>query len=64
MQENNMLILRHPYLTVEQSFGHMAGKRDMVAVKEQWNKEKLEKFSKKYTWAEQLSHLRVKDCWE
>lgn len=64
-EEQNMLILRHPYLTVEQSEGHM---KALENTKEKFFKEILEarhqKFQKEITFADRLSHLRVTEAWE
>lgn len=64
-EEQNMLILRHPYLTVEQSMGHMEDVRK--------NREKFiarmielrhEKFQKEITFADRLCHMRVSEKWD
>lgn len=63
-QEKTMLVLRHPYLTVEQSKAIISKNKDRDH-RVHWNAARNEKFSKKsLTWAEQLSHLRVTDAWE
>ncbi|XP_046739016.1 ribosomal protein 63, mitochondrial [Diprion similis] len=62
IEEQNMLLLRYPYLTVEQSSGHMKDLRaDPVS---KWNKEKSEKFSKITTLEDRLMHLKVRDTWD
>ncbi|XP_014213821.1 uncharacterized protein LOC106643266 [Copidosoma floridanum] len=64
--EKNMLILRHPYLTVEQSYGHMALDKDYkkeMAIAVHY-KFRNDKFSKHVTLAERLAHLKVKDAWD
>lgn len=65
-EEQNMLILRHPYLTKEQSMGHMVPfnqtkgldfinkKREMANLK----------FNKDITIADRLSHLLVEEAWD
>lgn len=64
-EEQNMLILRHPYLTVEQSHGHM---KELENRTEKFFKiimeEKRNKFQKEITIAERLSHLRVTEAWD
>lgn len=65
-EEQNMLILRHPYLTREQSCGHMKDlepdkhKRfiaDIIELNRQ-------KFQKEVTIAERLCHMRVTEAWD
>ena len=64
-EERNMLYLRHPYLTLEQSHGHMKEiKEQRPHIMEKYNEYKVKKFSRQYTFAEALSHLRVKDAWD
>lgn len=64
--EQNMLILRHPYLTVEQAHGHV--KQSGVDTEyEFWkniNNKRKEKFEKHITMAERLVHLKVKEAWD
>lgn len=65
-EEQNMLILRHPYLTVEQSHGHM---KDIVGDrKDAFLKRMLEyrhqKFQKEITIADRLCHMRVTEAWD
>jgi len=64
-EEQNMLILRHPYLTVEQSQGHM---KELEDRKEKFFKiiyeERREKFQKEITFADRLCHLRVTEAWD
>lgn len=64
-EEQNMLILRHPYLTVEQSRGHM---KELENRREKFFKlimeERHKKFQKEITIAERLSHLRVTEAWD
>jgi len=64
-EEQNMLILRHPYLTPEQSCGHMKELENRTEkffnmIKE----EKRRKFQKEITIADRLSHLRVTEAWD
>ncbi|XP_011880091.1 PREDICTED: ribosomal protein 63, mitochondrial [Vollenhovia emeryi] len=65
-EEQNMLILRHPYLTTEQSRGHMKeqnGDRNCKFV-ELMIQYQREKFQKEVTYADRLSHLRVTEAWD
>lgn len=59
-----MLILRHPYLTVEQSFGHMAHVDKIGPFWEKVRRPRDEKFEKNITLAERLIHLKVKEAWD
>lgn len=65
-EERNMLILRHPYLTVEQSFGHKTEDMNrkcntyLPKCKELY----IQKFSKQITIADRLSHMRVTEAWD
>lgn len=59
-----MLILRHPYLTLEQSRGHMKDLKEPINFKHLNQAARNVKFNQHWTWEEQLGHLRVKDCWE
>ena len=64
-EERNMLLLRHPYLTTEESYGHMKELRPNGSLFfEGLVEKKILKFSKQYTFAEALGHLRVKDAWD
>lgn len=64
-EEQNMLILRHPYLTLEQSHGHMKDLKDKEA---KFLKSVLEyrrkKFQKEVTIADRLCHMRVSEMWD
>jgi len=64
-EEQNMLILRHPYLTVEQSHGYM---KDLENRGDKFMKRMLEykreKFQKEITIAERLCHMRVSEAWD
>ena len=62
--EQNMLYLRHPYLTVEQSHGHMSHIDKTPAFWEKIFKPRVERFSKHVTLAERLSHLKVQEQWD
>lgn len=65
-EEENMLILRHPYLTIEQSQGHMkeARKQNYLTQLSKWRQEKNEKFNKKITISDRLNHLKVANAWD
>lgn len=65
-EEQNMLILRHPYLTVEQSYGHMAALKAErgIDTKPKHSTWKDVKFTKEITIADRLSHLKVRDVWD
>lgn len=62
-EERNMLILRHPYLTSEQSLGHMSH-IEKPTLGRLYGKLKDEKFSKRITIADRLNHLKVKEAWD
>lgn len=62
-EERNMLILRHPYLTSEQSYGHMKHV-ETVNVMKRFQAEKIEKFSKRITIEDRLNHLKVSESWD
>lgn len=61
-----MLILRHPYLTVEQDEGHLerAGIDTNVKNFEKYYEERRKKFERHVTLAERLIHLKVKEAWD
>lgn len=65
-EEMNMLILRHPYLTLEQSHGHMEETKESRRQKflAQIYEEHRQKFAKEITIADRLSHLRVTEAWD
>ena len=66
-EEQNMLILRHPYLTLEQSYGYM---KDMYPESRKQNflekvrAENRQKFQKEITIVERLCHMRVTEAWD
>ncbi|XP_011497544.1 PREDICTED: ribosomal protein 63, mitochondrial [Ceratosolen solmsi marchali] len=62
--EKNMLYLRHPYLTIEQSFNHMSREDRNKSFWEKVRKPRDERFSNHVTLAERLINLKVKDAWE
>ncbi|XP_020288515.1 ribosomal protein 63, mitochondrial [Pseudomyrmex gracilis] len=63
-EEKNMLILRHPYLTIEQEKSHMSHVNRKSNFLELKYNERNEKFEKQYTIAEQLRHLRITEGWD
>lgn len=63
-EEQNMLILRHPYLTVEQSCGHMDKSERNYKFFIGLFEERDRKFAKQITIADRLSHLRVTEAWD
>lgn len=65
-EEQNMLLLRHPYLTVKQSAGHMCEfKKDKYKkLKFLWQEEKNEKFNRRVTIMDRLGHLKVTEGWD
>ncbi|XP_043526116.1 ribosomal protein 63, mitochondrial [Frieseomelitta varia] len=65
-EEANMLILRHPYLTSEQSQGHMCKNKEKIYknLLNQWREDVNAKFNKKITIMDRLNHLRVTESWD
>ncbi|KAK0162643.1 hypothetical protein PV327_006405 [Microctonus hyperodae] len=63
-EERNMLILRHPYLTLEQSVGHMKDLKPRPSLVELYRDYRNSRFQKHFTWNDQLIHLRTTDNWE
>ncbi|XP_003703653.1 uncharacterized protein LOC100874932 [Megachile rotundata] len=65
-EEQNMLILRHPYLTSEQSYGHMTEfKKDKNVNFMNSKREELNmKFNREITIKDRLSHLIVTEAWD
>ncbi|CAK9823324.1 hypothetical protein ANTRET_LOCUS1693 [Anthophora retusa] len=65
-EEQNMLLLRHPYLTVEQSKGHMkeAKETKVIHLMNTWRQAANEKFNRRITIADRLSHLAQNEAWE
>ncbi|XP_076230931.1 uncharacterized protein LOC143177052 [Calliopsis andreniformis] len=65
-EEQNMLLLRHPYLTVEQSKCHMAEFKanKYPELQHKWQEEKNEKFNRRVTIMDRLGHLRVSESWD
>lgn len=64
-QEQNMLLLRHAYLTVEESSGHAKELGKTEAKIAMWNDQRtLRKMKPHITIEERLAHLKVKEAWE
>ncbi|XP_014486015.1 PREDICTED: uncharacterized protein LOC106750289 [Dinoponera quadriceps] len=64
-EEQNMLILRHPYLTIEQSFGHAQALRDNTQVfLDKYREEKRQKFYKEISFADHLCHVGYGEKWD
>ncbi|XP_055697330.1 uncharacterized protein LOC129798291 [Phlebotomus papatasi] len=65
LQEQNMLYLRHPYLTIEESFGHTKELGKPEAKMARWKDYDLEQRRKPHiTIEERLSCLKIKDAWD
>ncbi|XP_037823330.1 ribosomal protein 63, mitochondrial [Lucilia sericata] len=64
-QEKTMLLLRHPYLTVEESFGHVKDLKKSEAKINMWNDAKtMKKLKPHVTLEDRLNHLKVKESWD
>lgn len=64
-EEQNMLILRHPYLTIEQCHGHTKEIKDKKTLfYEKIQAGKIEEFSKQITIADRLNHMKVSEAWD
>jgi len=63
-EQQNMLLLRYPYLTIQQEIGHMIPKKMEKNYMEMFRKMKREKFSKEVTLADHLAHLRITEAWD
>lgn len=65
-EEQNMLLLRHPYLTKAQSFGHMDEFKEekFTNIKHQRQEEKNQRFNKSVTIMDRLNHLKVTEVWD
>ncbi|OAD60227.1 hypothetical protein WN48_06156, partial [Eufriesea mexicana] len=65
-EERNMLLLRHPYLTIEQTHGHMKEQKVQKYLDKvnKWREETNEKFNKKVTIMDRLNHLTVAEAWD
>ncbi|CAG9104509.1 hypothetical protein JYU34_012021 [Plutella xylostella] len=64
IEEKNMLYLRHPYLTEEQSFGHAKALGKQEKRKEGFQEETRRIFKNDVTLFERLLHLRVGEGWD
>ncbi|XP_034936716.1 uncharacterized protein [Chelonus insularis] len=62
--ERNMLILRHPFLTPEQSHGHAKSFKTPIRSAEVYNKKRNARFNRHFTWNDQLCHLLTTEGWE
>lgn len=63
-EEANMLYLRHPYLTMEQSSGHAKALNKHEAWRNKFIVAANQQFSKHRTLEDELSHLKVSENWE
>ncbi|XP_076165706.1 uncharacterized protein LOC143145825 [Ptiloglossa arizonensis] len=65
-EEQNMLLLRHPYITKEQSLYHMSEfkEKKFNDLLYKWQEERNLKFNKRVTIADRLNHLMVKEVWD
>ncbi|XP_061401099.1 uncharacterized protein LOC133336838 [Musca vetustissima] len=64
-QEQIMLYLRHPYLSVEESAGHVKDLKKSEAKIAMWNDaQTAKKFKPHVTIEERLSHLKIKEAWD
>ncbi|XP_012288087.1 uncharacterized protein LOC105703897 [Orussus abietinus] len=63
-QERNMLLLRHPYLTSSQSYGHMSDIRPKINVMDFYYAYRNNKYNKQITIAERLNHVKTKENWD
>lgn len=63
-EEQNMLILRHPYLTIEQSHGHAQTYEKVGKFFQQIYENRKQEYQKEITIAERLCHLRVTEGWD
>ncbi|XP_071871233.1 large ribosomal subunit protein mL63 [Bombus fervidus] len=65
-EEANMLILRHPYLTAEQSNGHMSHLKEQkfATLVTKFREDANAKFNRKVTIMDRLGHLKVAESWD
>lgn len=65
-EEANMLILRHPYLTTEQSNGHMSHLKQekVINLMTKFREDVNAKFNRKVTIMDRLGHLKVSESWD
>nr|CAI5868565.1 unnamed protein product [Callosobruchus analis] len=63
IEEQNMFLLRHPYLSPEQSYGHARalGKNEANLIK---TLTKPKPYKEHVTVESRLAHLRVKEAWD
>lgn len=61
-----MLILRHPYLTTEQSNGHMSHLKQekVINLMTKFREDVNAKFNRKVTIMDRLGHLKVSESWD
>ncbi|CAO1391505.1 unnamed protein product [Diamesa hyperborea] len=65
LQEKNMLLLRNPYLSVEQSSGHAKALNKQENKLKFWNNNPIKPPLKDHVKiADRLAHLNVKSVWE
>lgn len=65
-EEENMLLLRHPYLTIEQEFGHMKHLREEKFEELKYRRllYRVRHFNKKTYIVDRLKCLMTADAWE
>ena len=63
IQESNMLYLRHPYLTLEESSGHAKELNKQEKKLAMWKESKVT-MKPNVTIAERLQHLNVNSSWD
>ncbi|XP_076644315.1 large ribosomal subunit protein mL63 [Halictus rubicundus] len=65
-EEQNMLLLRHPYLTIEQSRGHMADVKESRIHRLIMNslEERNARFNKTVTIKDRLNYYMLNEPWE
>lgn len=65
-EERNMLLLRHPYLTIEQSRGHMKEFKQerFENIQKVRQEEKNSRFNKRITTTDRLSYYMLTEAWE
>ncbi|KAH8386490.1 hypothetical protein KR093_000792 [Drosophila rubida] len=64
-QEQIMLLLRHPYLTQEQSAGHAKELQKREKLVAQWtDAQTLSKMKPHVTIEERLNQLKIKEAWD
>ncbi|XP_076293980.1 large ribosomal subunit protein mL63 [Lasioglossum baleicum] len=65
-EEQNMLLLRHPYLTIEQSRGHMTEFKDEKHLNliTGWQENRNARFNKRITITDRLNYYMQNEPWE